>query len=337
MCEFCLDKLGIKFFKKYLLVIFLIAVIFLSSSCDAPKNNPFDPSNPNYSFVTIKGVVQTFSLPYTGIAGVSVYWSQSNTLVNTDNNGNFTIGNILPVNGKLIFQKDGYRSDTMDVIWGSSKLLNYQVNLNRIPLLDSISIYSVVINLFTPPGQSYQLTVAARILDKDNDIDTVYVENSQLNLKKALGFDVTNKLYEAVLTTQDLNIADIEQTIGLDFNIVVKDIFNREYNVGSSKVTRVIKNGVSIQFPANDTTVTSTPLFTWQRYKTGYPFSYMIEIYTNDFANSQLVFSGENISSDSVSYQLTTPLSARSYYWVIWVTDQFQNRCRSLPATFNVK
>ncbi len=332
-----MKKPGYKIFQKWKVNVFLFAVSFLIMSCNAPKNNPLDPNNPNYAFVTLTGNVQTFSFPHIGISGVSVYWSSSNVLVNTDNNGNFSIGNILPVNGKLIFQKNGFRADTINVVWNNSKTLDSLVYLFQIPTLDSISIYTVVTNQFTPPGQSYQLIVNSKVSDKDNDIDTVLVENSQLNLRKPLDFNATSKFYGTVLSTQDLNIADIEQTIGLDFNIIAKDHFQNEYNVGSSKVTRVIKNGVSIIYPANDTALSSTPLFMWQRYKTGYPFSYMIEVYTNDFANSQLVFRGENISSDSVSYQLTTPLSTKNYYWVIWVIDQFQNRCRSLPATFNVK
>ena len=332
-----MKKPGYKIFQKWKVNVFLFAVSFLIMSCNAPKNNPLDPNNPNYAFVTLTGNVQTFSFPHIGISGVSVYWSSSNVLVNTDNNGNFSIGNILPVNGKLIFQKNGFRADTINVVWNNSKTLDSLVYLFQIPTLDSISIYTVVTNQFTPPGQSYQLIVNSKVSDKDNDIDTVLVENSQLNLRKPLDFNATSKFYGTVLSTQDLNIADIEQTIGLDFNIIAKDHFQNEYNVGSSKVKRVIKNGVSIIYPANDTALSSTPLFMWQRYKTGYPFSYMIEVYTNDFANSQLVFRGENISSDSVSYQLTTPLSTKNYYWVIWVIDQFQNRCRSLPATFNVK
>ncbi len=332
-----LKRLGTKIICKFFTELFIIILLlFLVPACNAPRNNPLDPLNPNYSFVTLEGVAQTYSLPYTGISNVVVTWIPGNILVTTDNNGNFKIDNILPVNGKLIFQKDGYRADTIDVIWGSSKTLFYQVNLNVIPHLDSISIYTVVINQFTPPGQSFQLVINAQISDKDNDIDSVYVENAQLNLIKPLGFDIVNKVYETVLTTQDLNVNDIEQTIGFNFNIVVKDIFNRTYLVGSSQVSRVIKNGVSIEYPANDTTVTPTPVFVWQRYKSGFPFKYMIEVYTNDFANSQLVFRGDNISSDSVAYHLSNPLTTKSYYWVIWVIDQFQNRCRSLPATFKV-
>lgn len=323
--------------RRYLLFgISAVISAFSIISCNAPRSNPFDPENPDYSFVSISGTVETYSLPYTGIPGVSVYWSNSNIVVTTDANGNFTIDNILPVNGKLIFTKDGFSPDSLDVVWNNSRNLNYLVNLNRIPHLDSASIYTVVINQFSPPGQTYQIVINSRISDKDNDIDSVYVENDQLNLKKALYFNVTNKDYEITLNEQDLNVTDIEQTIGLDFNIIVKDVFNRFYNVGSNKVSRVINSSAFIQSPANDSTVTAAPLLKWQRYKAGFPFSYMIEIYTNDFANSQLVLRQDNVSSDSISYQVTQPLSSRDYYWVIWVIDQFQNRSRSLPATFRV-
>lgn len=326
-------------FKERNFILILPALLMMINliSCNAPRNNPLDPGNPNYPFASISGKVLTFSLPYTGVPGVSVYWSNTNTIVKTDTNGNYQLNNILPVNGKLIFKKTGYISDTLNVVWKNSKKLNYDVNLNQIPYLDSISIYTVVINQFTPPGQSYQLIINCKITNKDNDIDSVYVENSQLYLKKALDFNVTGKYYEITLNDQELNVTDIEQTIGLNFNIIVKDIFNRFYNIGNDKVSRVIKNGALIQNPANDTTISSQPVLSWQRYQTGYPFKYRIEIYTNDLANSQLVFTQDNISSNAITYKVNQSLATGNYYWVIWVIDQFQNRCRSLPATFRVQ
>lgn len=323
-------------FKYKMLRFVMICSLLFFVSCNAPRNNPLDPNNPGYSLATLEGSALTFSTPYSGISGVTVYWSPSNLSSNTDINGNFKFVDIVPVNGELIFQKNGYITDTINVTWGNSKYLKYVVNLNQVPKLESISIYSVVLNQYTPPGQTYQLIINSKISNKDNNIDTVFVENAQLGLKKALSFNNTNKDYEVTLTTQNLNITDIEQTIGLNFNIIVKDTSNRQYNIGSDKVTRIIKTGVSIQFPANDTTVTSTPWLQWQRFKAGYPFTYMIEIYTNHIANSQLVFSKSNISSDSTSYFVNVPLSTNNYYWIIWVVDQFQNRSRSLPATFSI-
>ncbi len=309
-----------KFYFKYN-VFFKICLIgfgtIYSYSCNAPRNNPLDPSNPNYSYVSISGKVQSFSLPYTGIQGVAISWLPGNVLINTDVNGSFLINNIRPIDGKLIIQKDGFLSDTIVVSWASSLNQNFQIYLNQIPHLDSISIYTVVVNQFNPPGQSYQLVINSKISDKDNDLDSVFVQSTDLNFIKPLNFDVLNKNYQTTLTTQDMNISDIEQTIGLNFNIIAKDIFGRIFLVGSEKVTRVIKSAAVIQFPANDTSVSATPKLMWQRFNSGYPFSYMIQVYTNDFANSQLVLQAVNVSSDSISYQITTPLAEKNYYWVI--------------------
>ena len=327
--------LGKYVYVSALLLLLMPALFFYS--CDAPRNNPLDPQNPNYGYAKLTGTVQTFSLPFTSIAGVSVTWSPSGRIVTTGTDGKFTISNIAPVNGALIFQKSGYRSDTVNINWKTLRSINVVVNLNQIPKLDSISIYTAVINQFNPPQPNYELMIRTKISDRDNDIDSVFVQNSDINFRKALDFNVTGKIYQTDINTDEMNIIDIEETIGLDFNIIVKDIFNRYYNIGSGKVTRVIKDGAKIQFPANDTTIVTSPNLLWLRYKPGYPFTYTIEIYTNDFANSQLVLRAENISSDSTSYQVRTTLKSRDYYWVIWVVDNFQNRSRSLPATFRVQ
>ena len=315
------------------LLIMSIAIFLFS--CNAPRNNPLDPLSSNYKYGSIKGTVQTFSVPYTAIPGVSVYWQQGDVLVKTDSSGNFSINNIKPVNGKLIYTKSGFNPDTVIVAWNNSRTYRSDVNLNTIPTLDSISIYSVVIKQFYP-AQTSQLVIDTKIRDVDNDIKSVYVENSYLGLKKALDFNVSSKIYQTQLSTTELNVQDIQETIGLQFNIVVQDIFNNQFVVGSDNVTRVIKDGVLLKQPANDTTTSANPTLIWQRFTPGYSFTYMLEVYTNDFANSQLVLQVPNISPDSISYSLTQNLTSGNYYWVIWVIDQFNNRIRSLPATFTV-
>ncbi len=323
-------------FNKFTKNVLILLTAFVLVSCNAPRSNPLDPQSENYSLGIINGSVQTYSIPYSGIFGVNVFWQNGGELAQTDSLGNFKIDRIKPIDGNLIFQKNGFRSDTVFLVWGNTKVLNPQVNLNRIPQIDSISIYTMVINQYYPP-QTSELIINTKIIDPDNDIATVYVRNSQLGLNKALDFSVTEKNYQTILSTSDLNINDIEQTIGLDFNIYVKDVFNHEFMVGSEKVTRVIKNGVSINSPANDTTLTSTPDLTWRRFLPGYPFTYMVEVYTSDFANSQLVVRQNNISMDSLSYHLNSTLPSGNYYWVIWAIDQYGNRSRSLPATFKIQ
>lgn len=41
-----------------------IMVLFAVFSCDALRNNTFDPKNPNNDYRKIEGVVKTVSIPY---------------------------------------------------------------------------------------------------------------------------------------------------------------------------------------------------------------------------------------------------------------------------------
>ena len=239
------------FSKIYIsIILFSLLIIF---GCEAPRENPLDPSNPNNSKKgTIDGTVQSFSLPYKGISDVKVYWEAGDVFVKTDSFGGFTILNVEPVNGALIFEKQGYNSDTVNVVWGNAKSLSYTVNLNQLPVLDSIAIYTSVINNFNQPSQNFELTITAKISDPDKDIDSVYVSNSFLNLNSGLEYNLTEKVYQSTLNIDSLGIPDLEQTIGLDFQINAIDIFGNTHVVGSSQVTRVIKNEVQLSQPAGN-------------------------------------------------------------------------------------
>ena len=321
--------------KNFTLFLFITLLIF--SGCEAPRDNPLDPSNPNNAKKgTIEGTVQSFSLPYTGISDVKVFWAAGNVFVATDTAGNFAILNVEPVDGSLIFEKQGYNPDTINVVWGNSKSLSYTVNLNQLPALDSIAIYTSVINNTSQP-QSFELTIIAKISDPDNDIDSVYVSNSFLNLSNGLEYNLTDKVYQTTLSIDSLGISDLEQTIGLDFQINVIDFFKKVHNIGSGKVTRVIKNEVQLSSPAGGSTVDTLPSFSWQKFDAGYTYTYMIEVYTNNLANAQLVFRVENLPSDSISYTTKKPIAQGEYYWVVWAVDRFKNSSRSKPLIFKVK
>lgn len=321
---------------KFIFVVVIIYISIFFQFCNAPRNNPLDADNPDNNLGSITGVVQTFSIPFTGIPDASLYWSKANKLVKTDANGKFAIINIPKENGNLIIQKDGYKADTVIINWGTNQNISPQINLNSLPSLDSIAIFTTVINQFNPE-QTFELNIHAKVRDRDNDIDSVKVFNNQLNLDKKLDFNITLSNFQISLSTIDLNVIDLEEVIGLDFNINVYDRFKNIYTIGSGKVTRVIKSSVLVDTPSNSDTVNSNPTLTWLRFKPGYAFKYTTEVYTNDFANSQLVTRQQEISSDSTSYFVSKVLQPGDYYWVLWVIDQFQNRARSKPTTFVVK
>lgn len=313
-------------------------LIVISFSCDAPRNNPLDPLNPE-GLGVIEGNVLTLSVPYKAIEGVSVYYDKGNALAKTDINGVFKIEKAPVLNGKLIFSKPGYRTDTLNISWNGNKIVSIGINLNAIPVLETLTFYTVVINQYNT-NPSYELVIKTNIIDEDNDIDSVYMINKTYGLMKRLDFNVIEKQYLATINTQELviaNILDIEQLIGEEFQIMVKDKFNKYYITGTSKVTRVIKSEVENLIPAGGDSTGVYPIFNWSRFKAGYPFTYTLEIYTNDLANSQLIYTLDGIAPDITTLTCPSQLAKREYYWVIWIVDNFQNRSRSKPRTFEVK
>jgi hypothetical protein len=322
---------------RFIFAFELIIIGYLNISCNAPRVNPFDPLNSDYNYGVIEGIVETINFPRTGIKDVNVVWEKKNIITKTDTNGRFRLDNIPIENGLLTFYKEGYKSDTLVVTWGISKRIYTQVFFNGIPELDSVAIYTLVRNRFSQNPVS-ELFVKAWITDIERDLDTVFVYNPELNLMEPLEHP-EEKTYETVLTEAELNVDDIEQTIGLDFDILIKDTDNNQFIIGSERITRVIKDEVTGQLPSNDSLVVSQPFsFQWNRFRAGYDFTHMIEVYTYDFFNnSQLVHRKENIPSDSTSYYMNQTLAKGNYYWVIWVIDQFQNRSRSKEATFQIQ
>ena len=321
--------------KRFCYFIGVILAAFFSFSCEAPRSNPLDPLNPQNDLGTINGVVKTSSLPFTGIADVSVYMPSADVLVKTDQGGNFTISNVPAVSGVLIFQKAGYRVDTLNVEWNSAREFEPVVNLNSIPVLGSLYVFTSVINQ-PNSNQSYGLNVQAKVTDKDNNIDSVLVSNSKLGVTRKLTYNSFQNDYEISITPAELNISNLEQTIGLDFNIAAYDKFKNSYQLGSGKVVRVINSQLNIVSPANSAHVTSTPTLTWQKFTATYPFTYTVEVYSNGVANQNKIISQTGISSDATSYTITNALASQNYYWVVLVVDSFKNNERSEPATFTV-
>jgi hypothetical protein len=313
-------------------MLFLLGLIAIS--CEAPRDNPLDPDSD--AFWVIEGSVQTFSLPYTPLPGVSVYWAPSRAMVKTDNQGKFRIGNAYPASDFLIFQKEGYRTDSLLVNWGDLNRINIQVNLNKLPVLDSSSIYTSVVNL-SDENRSFELTIKLKITDDDKDIDSVFVLNDKLSIRRSLSYDIISKFYQATLTSDEVSMNDVEDVIGEDFIFFVSDIFGDVHNVGRGYVSRIIRSGATADTPDNNSSVDSLPTLLWKKFEPGYSLSYNIEVYKSDPLNPQLVHRSTGIQMDSTSLRLRSPLQPSSYFWVIWTIDSFRNSSRSKPATFQVR
>lgn len=294
----------------------------------------------DYTAGQIDGTVKAAAPSLKALGGVKVFWENQNLLITTDSQGNFSFNNISYSSGWMFFEIDGYSKDSLFVE------LNSQVDkvkhlgdifLNSIPKLNDLIIYTSVLNRY-PDVQNDSLFIKASVSDSENDVDSVFVRCTELNINSRLHPDSFSGYYESKFSPGDLKLNLLDEGIGKNFEIVVvdKDRSKKPFVVGSSTIKRVIRKDIIFRSPANLEIVKKPTKFIWERFLPGFNFKYMFEIYKNTFP-PVLVQQWTDISKEEVEFTPAIDLPPGEYVWVIWAIDDFQNRARSLYASFVVQ
>jgi hypothetical protein len=319
---------------KNLRFYILVFTIYILSSCDAPRKNPFDPRNPNSTLRTISGKVQTISPPFLPVSAAQVIWVNGNISSATDANGFFQIETVQNTNGWLSVEKQGYFPYSKFVNWSGAKSFHVDVFLNSLPVADETTLSSSV--LFNYPDlQSEQLDVWIRISDRDDDVDSVLISNTYTGFHSELLYNVPMQTYERSFSTFDLSVSRLEELIGHAFQLEVDDPFDHRITVATPNLVRVIREEILFTSPSGNDSTSSRPTLIWKNYDPGFQHSYMLEVFTAEII-PQLVWQSDEVPQDSTEFTVDQDLSAGEYFWVIWAVDEFQNRVRSKPASFRV-
>ena len=319
-------------------IIIIFILVLLLDACNAPHDNSLDPENPDNAIYTIEGTVITASIISNPIKNVQVYWSVDKVYVSTDDNGNFKIGSKELQAGWLYFNKTGYSSDSVLISWGSEKNISIKERLIDIPSIDSIFIYSSIINKYS--GPEYKLTFEITISDQDENIDSVFIQCPVLQIDKSVQ-KISSKYFTDNFTNIDLNLTSFAEIIGKNFDVYAKSSSGKTYYVGSSEVKRVITDEIETISPKNeDTLLTNYPSLNWKRFQEGFKFNYMLEVYTDE-PEPKLLWDKKNISSDEITITVDASINVtpdnNKFFWVIWCIDEYGNRSRSKPAGFIIK
>jgi hypothetical protein len=324
-------------FKNYKNIVLAWLFIILLS-CDAPHINPLDPENPDNEFRALQGNVQTETIPRLPIKGVNVSWQNDNIVVQTNENGDFSLSRLSNKNGNLVFYKEGFLPDTQTIIWGEHKLLTVNKFLNSEPKIQSLAIYSSVKNEFFGK-QVVSLYIEVSIIDEEKDVDTVFVENDDLKISSKLN-EITRGYYSRKFSKEELGLQSLEELIGKELKIVVKDKLGYKFTIARSNLKRIISQIITAKSPINkEDTVSVFPTLVWNKFLVGFKFSYHVQIYSEETV-PQLIWEKTNIPQDSISVKVKSPISGNpdnDYFWVIWAVDEFKNRTQSTPASFKVR
>ncbi|MBS4027103.1 MAG: carboxypeptidase regulatory-like domain-containing protein [Ignavibacteriales bacterium] len=319
--------------------LFTFLLVGLLLSCNAPRTNPLDPNNPNNTLHSIRGTVFSDAHLPLPLEEVTVLWKENNTAVQSNDSGIFHLTLLSPQNGWLMFEKNGYTKDSAFVKWSGKKEFLMGKHLNAIPVLDSVIMFSEVRNKYNSPAE-YSLETSVTLTD-DDEIDTVFLLNEELNILKPLN-KISATTFSGKFSDYQLQLGSLVEIIGREFSFHAHERQGVTYRIGSATVKRIIELEVETFSPKNlDTIFTTTPVLNWIPYTPGFRFTFFVEVYevfVDEFQEPALVWSKNNISSDSISVTTSTNIipgaSTEKYFWVIGCVDEFQNRNRSKPASF---
>ena len=111
---------------NYLILVILVAL----NSCDAPRNNPLDPENPENNIGILDGFVRTIKVPQTPIDSARIIWLNDGKIVYSDTEGYFRFDYIGKKSGLLTIEKESYLTDTVYISFDSKNRITQNIFLN---------------------------------------------------------------------------------------------------------------------------------------------------------------------------------------------------------------
>jgi hypothetical protein len=313
----------------------LISMFVIISGCEAPRNNPLDPDNPANKYQYMLGEVKSVSIPYHPIMDVLVHWPDISISTTTDQSGQFSIELIDADAGWLQFIKKGYHPDSTYVSWQDSDQHFFEIFLNAHTVMENCEVFSVIENRY-PSLQTELMLIFFELCDVDNDIDSVFLDIPIIEQTHLLPYNTTNKRYERTFSLYDFDITSLDQLTGHPLFISVTDIFNQTINLDISPINRVIRDEIIFIAPSGNEVTTANPNLSWELFTPGFSHTYSLEVFTSEITPTR-VWHEESLPDSLFEYTVDSTLIPGEYFWVIWAIDEFGNRTRSKPASFQVQ
>jgi len=321
--------------SKTATVFVILSIVAFYLSCEAPRNNPLDPDNPANNYQYLLGEVKSVSIPYHPITDVLVYWPDLSISTTTDQSGQFSIELIDADAGWLQFIKKGYHPDSTYVRWQDTDQHYFEIFLNAHPIMENCEVFSIIENRY-PSLQTERMQIYLEFSDVDNDIDSVFLHIPIIDQTHLLPYNTTDKRYERTFSLYDFDITSLDQLTGHPLFISVTDIFNHSLNLDISSIKRVIRDEVIFIAPSGNEVTTANPKLSWEQFTPGFSHTYSLEVFTSEITPTR-VWHDESLPDTLYEYTVDSTLIPGEYFWVIWAIDEFGNRTRSKPASFQVE
>ncbi len=318
------------------LAIGLLLFIFTLFSCDAPRENPFDPGSDNYYQPPEQTVVSTVTVkqlypPFNPIANAQVIEPHLQLFGITNNKGEIQFEH-QPVDSlTFMVSAEPFFPDTLSFKRKTSN--EYEIYLNARPQIQNVvfkSFYNYVDEQFSFTSLYTELLVTD--LDGSLDIDRVTLHNTAYQFDTTLARDANNSdLFKLEFPLRNIS-SEItpEEVPELNFELIVKNKNNDQIVSGPYTIKRVI-NVTLIQVRPSISEVTQdSVVFEWVDPEL--PFDYTFNIVLLKFPTVDEVFY-KGIPKGQTRFVLNN-ISPGQYNWKLQLEDRLGNICQSNYINF---
>lgn len=314
----------------------ILLALWLVVSCDAPRQNPFDPKASNYSdnqqqWVTSEIHVKHLFPPFYPIANVNIMIENLNLFFTTNTQGLVRFDH--PPVDSFVVLTDAQDYFNRRFVLTAVPSHKYTIYLNAKPQVEQVQFISTYTN-FEQSNSTTNLSFNATIQDLDGpmDVSKVVLKNDDYHFALELSRDANDNQY----FSSDFAVSQISgdltnaQLPELNFYLVVQNLNGDSLTTGTYSIRRVIETELQLLNPAEGQTVRDSVVFKWVNPELPYDYVYNIQLYQYP-TFKQLYY--RNIPGDQNQFVVKN-LSKGQYSWSLQVQDKLGNVCQSYYISF---
>ncbi len=327
--------------KKFTTILPGVCLLFLFSCLsDAERKNPFDPESEDFrNEGSVSGRVLTFYQPFSGLSGAAIELNPEGFVSKADADGDFLIANVPPNKYTITARKEGFAvdSDTITVHLGDTSFI--ELNLDALPILQSVSINSCHISRNFPQNDLFLLEVAATVGDPDGvgDIDLVEIQIPDMNYLDTLDVTETPGVFMKIIPESELPGGNFLEILGQPIFLNALDRRGFKNSSEPKSLARIIEKTPLTNSPNQGENLTdATPLLEWRSADLLFDFNYRVEVERVDFGLNTPIWSQPDIDKTSTSIAVPDSLVSGVYFWTVSIVDEFGNWSRSKEAPFRI-
>jgi hypothetical protein len=330
----------------------LCAPMLIYGCKDAPRDNPLDPSSPQYTnTASVKGRVLLLN-QNSNIVSANISSLQDGVSVSSDAYGNYSFNSLTVGTQTLVCSKENFVPDTQQIFLQSRTMKEVIFELNGAPYVLMQNILTRKIDQYYPSTQ-YFVDVTASVSDPNGviDLDSVWlsvdIQQYPMSLISSANYPAFLE-FQLTLHNHDLPTNTIQWLANKPLRIRSRDHSNAVNLSTPFYVSRIIENLAIPTYPTINTatsqkdTTGSTPLFQWLPSDVTFNYTYTLTLSLDVPGQQNVVWTSTKVHSSSLQLQFPSDssrlvLSPGNYVWTISVVDDFGNYSRSKEAPFVVR